>query len=1165
MAVVLDALASYVLDMLTKMGRDEVQMLFGVSGEIKKMGTKLNDLKNFLADADRRNITDQSVQAWVGELRDAMYEATNILDICQLKAMERGQSHDAGCLNPLLFCMQNPLHAHKIGSRIKNLNQRLDEIKKRSLEFGFINLNLYEDQSRRVASSRPASRETSGELDESSLVGEKIEEDTRNLVEMLTAEDPTKNENDKIMVFAIVGVGGIGKTTLAQKIYNHDIIQQEFPKRIWLSVNKDFSQTELLRRAIIEAGGDHQSTENVRTALEKALKNALIGQKTLIVMDDVWDPQAWEGVLKIPINAAVSWGCRVLVTTRHDAVARGLMAKKPYHRVNKLAAEDAWLLLKKQVIGNENDESQIEQLKDIGMEIIAKCDCLPLAVKVIGGLLRHKKTKRRDWENVLNDWIRSVSQMHPEINYAVYLSYEDLHPCLKPCFLHYSLLPHNQVFFVAQIVGMWISEGFIHERSRDLEEVGKEYYDELIQRNLIEPDLDYVDHLVCNMHDVVKLFAQFVARNEALVAQNSEIGISDRFNSQKFIRLSLLETGGPESSQLDWCSLQAQPSLRTLISVGHIKIIPGDSLLGFSNLRTLHVEDANFDTLAESLNQLKHLRYLCIDRTSISRLPENIGKMKFLQHISLFRCKSLSKLPASILKLQQLRYLNLIDTSIKYIHRGFDGLTSLRTLYGFPAHVDVGWCSLEELGPLSHLIDLGISGLENVSSSSFATKAMLGEKVRLTYLNLECASRLGDDGQLVKEEEEGASEKVQQQIEEVFDELCPPSSLENLDIVGYFGQRLPRWMTSTTVGPLQSLRILTMDNLACCMELPNGLCQLPCLELLQIDRAPAIKRVGSEFLQPNHRSHNHSQVGALFPRLSQLIFNGLVEWEEWEWEEQVKAMPILEKLHLQKCKLRHVPPGLAFHAAALKKLNIYHVQRLSSLENFVSVIHLDVHGNTDLERIRNLPRLQKLVIVKCPNLKVLEGMPALQRLNLEDYDMETVPRYLQDVNPRHLLLDCSLSLLTCIAAGKSGPEWDKFSRIQQVKAYAKDEGVPRKWDMLYTRDPFRFETNISHAAIAEARSNRTWFPYSETCPVGDEWLAEQRASSDKRLPLCLRFRCNAYGHLVVWLRRECLHCSEAQRIASATDQWTECAGHAAYIDYQTRYGFLQEQKETPRV
>ncbi|CAO2153090.1 unnamed protein product [Urochloa humidicola] len=347
MAGILDALASYVQNMLAEMARDEVHMLLGVSGEIEKMDTKLKDLKNFLADADRRNITDQSVQAWVGELRDAMYEATNILDICQLKAMEWGKSHDAECLNPLLFCMRNPLHAHKIGNRIKKLNQRLEEIKKRSLDFSFINLSSYQDHSRRTVSSHLRNRETSGELDDSSLVGEKIEEDTKNLVEMLIGED----ENNKIMIHAIVGVGGIGKTTLAQKIFNHEIIQQEFPKKIWLSVNQDFSGTEQLRRAIIEAGGDHQPTGNVRTALERVLKDALSGQKTLIVMDDVWDPHAWEGVLKAPLvtNAAASQGCRVLVTTRHDAVARGMMAKKPYHRVIKLAAEDAWLLLKKQL------------------------------------------------------------------------------------------------------------------------------------------------------------------------------------------------------------------------------------------------------------------------------------------------------------------------------------------------------------------------------------------------------------------------------------------------------------------------------------------------------------------------------------------------------------------------------------------------------------------------------------------------------------------------------------------------------------------------------------------------------------------------------------------------------------------------------------------------
>jgi hypothetical protein len=117
-------------NMLTEMVNEEVRMLLGVREEIEKMDVKLKDLTNFLADSDRRNITDKSVQDWVGQLKRAMYEATDILDLCQLKAMEEGPSLvDLGCFNPLLFCMRNPAHAHNIGTRIKALNKRLDTIK----------------------------------------------------------------------------------------------------------------------------------------------------------------------------------------------------------------------------------------------------------------------------------------------------------------------------------------------------------------------------------------------------------------------------------------------------------------------------------------------------------------------------------------------------------------------------------------------------------------------------------------------------------------------------------------------------------------------------------------------------------------------------------------------------------------------------------------------------------------------------------------------------------------------------------------------------------------------------------------------------------------------------------------------------------------------------
>ncbi|KAL6658409.1 hypothetical protein ACP70R_003995 [Stipagrostis hirtigluma subsp. patula] len=987
MAVLLDALASYVQNMLTDMATQEVKMLLGVSGEIDKMADKLGDLKNFLADADRRNITDQCVQAWVKEFRGAMYEATDIIDLCHLKTMEQSSPHlDAGCFNSFLFFMRNPHHAHEIGTRIKNLNQRLDSIKRRSEGFNFIDLGSYEDRNRQLAASRLASRETSAELDKSGV------------------------------------------------------------------------------------------------------KGAMNGCKTLLVMDDVWDHRAWEAVLKTPLINSLAQGSRVLVTTRYDYVAQGMMAVKPYHRVGKLEPEDAWSLLRKQIIGNENNH-QVDMLKDIGMSIIAKCGCLPLAVKVMGGLLRQKKTRKGEWENVLKDSIWSVSEMPEELNHAIYLSYQDLKPSLKPCFLHFSLLP-KRIYVVDSVVGMWISEGIIHGNpSDDLEELGRKYYDELIERNLLEPNRSYIDQSVCNMHDVVRSFAQYVARDEALAAQNGEAGIPSKLNPQNLIRLSL-ETSG--SDDLEWNSLQEHISLRTLILVGQVKFKLGDSLACFPSLRTLHIEDAEFDPLTESLYHLKHLRYLSIENSNTSRLPENIGKMKFLQHISLLGCHSLTKLPNGIGKLQQLRHLRLTGTSIKNVPKGFGGLINMRKLFGFPAHMDGDRCTLEELGSLLQLSALSISDLENVSSSSFATKARLREKVHLSYLVLSCNIRM-----------QSSSREEQQRIEEVFDELCPPPCIENLRIERYFGRRLPVWMT-TAVAPFASLRNLTIEDLPYCTELPDGLCQLPCLEILQIVNAPAIKHVGSEFLQPYHHCHSGSQVAALFPRLVTLIFTGMVEWEEWDWEEQVKAMPLLEKLKLERCKLRRVPPGLPFHANALKELYVYYVKQLSSVENFASVVLLHVRLSPDLKRISNMPKLQKLIIVGCPKMKVLEGVPALQSLVLEDYTMETLPTYLWDVNPRYLLLNCTIPLLKSIAAGKSSPEWGKFSHIPQVKAYTNPKGFPKKWHVLYTRVPFNFETNISRSAIVRGRGQRAWFVYKTTCPIGDEWPVGHE-NADKRQPLCLRF------------------------------------------------------------
>ncbi|KAF7082593.1 hypothetical protein CFC21_086455 [Triticum aestivum] len=1064
MTMVLDAFASYLQNMLTEMVSEEVHMLLGVTNEIKKMDVKLKDLKNFLADADRRNITDESVQEWVAQLKRAMYEATDILDLCQLKAMERGPSPaDVGCFNPLLFCMRNPSHAHDIGTRIKALNQNLDAIKERSSALSFIPLGSSEDHSSKIHGSHSGDtrRETSGEFDQSGVVGEKIEQDTKKLVETMLTE---KEGNTNIMVVAIVGVGGIGKTTLAQKVFNDEALNAEFEKPIWLSINKDFDKVELLRTIITQAGGVVHGGEKALAVLQPILATTLKGKKLFLVLDDVWNHRAWDDVLKTSLANVVARGSRVLVTTRDETVARRMKAVLPYHHVDKLEEEDGWLLLKKQILSSEIDDRDIDMLKDIGVQIVAKCDGLPLAVKVMGGVLCQKDRKHREWEMVLNDSIWSISGLPEELNHAVYLSYEDLPSCAKQCFLHYSLLPKTTVFRCNEITGMWLSEGFLHGTSDDLEELGSKYYKELILRNLIEPNTNYVDQVVCNMHDVVRSFAQFVARDEALAAHSGETSIVGKLSAHDFLRLSL-ESKALESDRLNWSSLQAQKALRVLMSVGYIDIKPGDSLVHFPCLRTLHIDSANVVALLESLHELKHLRYLSLKNTNISSLPDSIGKMKFLQYISLQECKQFVKLPHSFVKLGPLRYLNFIATSIEGIPRGFHALTNLRVLVGFPAHVDGDWCSLEELGSLSQLNHLELDRLDNITASSSAAKAKLADKVHLTILYLNCGSILGDDG-LIKEED-GVSDKEQQQIEKVFDELCPPPRLEDLEIKGYFGRWLPRWMMSSSVMPLKSLRIMFITDLACCTQLPDGLCQLPYLEFIQINRAPAIKRVGTEFIQSyNHHSPRPFQMVAAFPKLHELYFIGMVEWEEWEWEEQMQAFPVLQKLMLQRCKLKCLPPVLASQARALNKLSIYRVHSLISLENFPSLVDLELDENLDLEMITNLPRLQKLTIENCPKLKVLEGVPALHRLVLAYNDMETIPKYMGGINPRHLELYCSLALLVSVAAGQSSPEWDKFSHVEHVKAYAREGGNSRKWYVLYAADPYNLETNVSRSFMS---------------------------------------------------------------------------------------------------
>ncbi|WVZ71820.1 hypothetical protein U9M48_020355 [Paspalum notatum var. saurae] len=1056
MAAVLDAMAPYVMKLITDMAQEEVSTLLGVSGEITKLKDNTEGLKAFLADAERRRLTDKSVQRWVWKLKGAMYDAIDILDLCQLEADKRKESNGgggmehsnsvqlAGCFRPLLFCLRNPVFAHKVGSRIKKLNQRLEGIYKEADRFKFINIGLgfNPELERPIAAERSTS-----EFDESAIVGEKIEKDTRELARLLTT---TSSGHDDIKVVSIVGTGGMGKTTLAQKIFNDTAVQEHFKLKIWLSITQDFDPAELLRTTIKHAGGHHDGEQD-KTLLTRTLTETLSMGRFLLVLDDMWGDEAWKNVLRVPAKKASKkqQGSWVLITTRREDLAQRMGASFYQHHVIPLDEEDAWSLLNKQLPPSQ--VLGIDKLKGVGMRIIERCGGLPLAIKVMGGLLSTRYPSESAWNAVLNNPAWSMVGLPEELNIGLYLSYEDLSPQLKQCFLYCSLLPKGTTIWRLHVTSMWISEGYIQrqdESDERLEELAAEYYRELIIRNLIEPESDsHETSFSCTMHDVVRSFAEFVAKGESLVVHDVEalaLAGTDS-NSSVLRRLSL----GPTTLVPTWSSLQKQESLRTLVICCSINFMPEYSMISFSSLRVLYVRRcAGCDRLVDSLCQLRHLRFLHFEETDISRLPEDIHSLKFLQHIVLIDCKNLDSLPNSIIQLVHLRSLSMPRSNVKFVPKGLGGLTNLRMLMGFPVHMDTdgGWFSLEEIGPLSQLRCLTLHNLDNVSACSNSEKDLISSKRHLIILELYC-----NENRFIRSTDEADKQHQQQRIEEVFDKLCPSTSIEHLHIKGgYFGSRLPNWMMAPGTVAFRSLMCLVLEHLICCTQLPDGLCQLPSLVSLRVLGAPAIRSVGPEFqgsVSLALGGDGPTATSETFPKLKNLHLHDFSEWDVWRWEEQYKdmignaiSMPALEFLCISDNKLSCLPPGLtSSKRQALRTLNIYSMKKLLYVDNFPSVIDLKVSSCTGLRSISGLSKLQKIQIINCPNVQVLEHLPELDSLELADTIMETLPGYLRCINPRYLKLTCNKKLGKSLFPDSS--EWDKIKHIRKRNICYDDSDV----------------------------------------------------------------------------------------------------------------------------
>ncbi|KAL0417079.1 UNVERIFIED_CONTAM: Disease resistance RPP13-like protein 4 [Sesamum latifolium] len=318
---------------------------------------------------------------------------------------------------------------------------------------------------------------------------------------LLRIIDELTGDDSDLLILPIVGMGGIGKTTLARNTFDHLSIVEHFDIRIWSTVSQEYSEKEILL-GLLNIKIDHERGETVGELGQKLYQN-LFGRRYLIVLDDVWSTNVWDGLKAFfPNNRN---GSRVLVTTRLLDVARSLGSHDNYLTINFLDEDKSWNLLCGKVFAQE--ECPYPELEKIGKSIAKGCNGLPIAIVVIGGLLAKSNMTQEYWEFVVKNLTSfSNSEDDEHCSRVLSLSYNHLPIHLKPCFLYWRVFPEDHQTSHSVLIQLWVTEGFLKPvNGKTLEEAAEEYLKELIDRNLIiaiDRGLEYPPQLV--MHDLLR-------------------------------------------------------------------------------------------------------------------------------------------------------------------------------------------------------------------------------------------------------------------------------------------------------------------------------------------------------------------------------------------------------------------------------------------------------------------------------------------------------------------------------------------------------------------------------------------------------------------------------------------------------------------------------------
>ncbi|TQD69599.1 hypothetical protein C1H46_044868 [Malus baccata] len=910
--------------------------------------------------------------------------------------------------NPLAFRLQM---AHKI----KKINASLVYLKSEASLLGLVSRN--KDATPR---GNRWDRQTNSFIGRDEITVGRGEVVTK----IVTTLTDSKYNQENPAVMAIVGMGGLGKTTLAKSVYNEDLIHKHFETRIWVCVSNTFDVDLILLKMLEQLKpANAPSLKDNQEALLKFLNEELENKRYLLILDDVWneDSEKWKNLMECFFKLNSVGGSKIIVTTRSAKVASISEKLLPRCELGKLSVDECWSIMKDRAFPNSR-ANIAHEFQTIGMKIAKHCGGVPLVAKVLGGIL-HTKKSIEEWSLFKDSRIwGNLPKGENRIMLVLKLSFDNLEsPSLKQCFAYCSLFKKDFEIQRESLVQLWMAQGLLHpapDEGKDMEEIGSEYFDILPQSSLFQ-DASMSDNGIvskCKMHDLVHDLAKLISKSEILTGDLCGIGtleIQHVARVSTFVLENILE--------------RSDGKLRSLFfNDGEV---PTNILPQFKALRVLNLSNANIEEFPVSIGRLKHLRYLDISETRFKALPTSIGKLYNLQTLRATNC-ALKEFPKELQNLINLRHI-YFDKSTKF-PQGIRRLICLRTLPYFSVGNEIGR-RIEELASLKQLKgELIVCNLEHVKNGEEAKKAKLEDKRKICHLSFQWTkNRL-----ITNNNKEG----------DVLESLRPHSELESLSIENFMGDKFPSWMMSRSLllNNLKKIQLLGCDK---CEGVPP-LGHLPNLTKLKISGMANLKCVGAEFYGYDH-VHNvattSKEIITLFPALKVLNISrcgDLIEWKEAPKmsAQKVVVFPCLEKLTIKGCsKLRNVPS----HFPSLQKLKIIYSDsgkpieeissglttltfliirsikeltclpqgilknnnNLSSLEirdcNDLTCIAPDVFGSWGFlerldiwkcEKLRQLtdgldtlPLLEELTVKECPNLELIpitQGMASLRELSI---------------------------------------------------------------------------------------------------------------------------------------------------------------------------------------